>query len=88
MTLKIPALRIWGKILEEEIDGRITRTVRVDNVLPGREEAIPPESDLLWLRFGFVFLGTEKPLIPSSAMDDRGNEFRTLRLMEDRKSVV
>ncbi len=82
MKLKIPALRIWGKVLEEEIDGRTNRTVRVDHVLPGRDQAIPPGSDLLWLRFGFVFLGTEKPLIPSFAMDDRGNEFRTLRLME------
>ena len=82
MTLKIPALRIWGKIIEEEVEERIVRTVRVDKVLPGREEAIPPESDLLWLRFGFVFLGTEKPLIPSFVMDDRGNELKTLRLME------
>ncbi len=82
MTLKIPALRIHGKIIEAEENERVVRTVRIDSVLPARDSQIPDGSDLLWLRFGFVFLGTEKPLIPSFVMDDRGNEFKTLRLME------
>ena len=82
MSLKIPALRIWGKRLETETDGRIVRTIRIDQVIPPRHQPIPPDSELLWLRFGFVFLGTEKPLIPSFVIDDRGNEIHRLRLME------
>lgn len=82
MNLKIPALRIFGEVLEEEVDGRVVRTVRIDQVLPPRDQTIPRESRLLWLRFGFAFLGTEKPLIPSFVIDDRGNEIHRLRLME------
>ena len=82
MTLKIPALRIFGKIFEEKVDGKLTRTVRLDQILPSRDAALPADSDRLWLRFGFVFRGTEKPMLPSFVIDDRGNENHRLRLME------
>ncbi|MEM9776817.1 MAG: hypothetical protein AAF902_19710 [Chloroflexota bacterium] len=82
MSLKIPALRIDGKILTDEVNGRQINVVRVDEVLPKRENTPPAGSDRLYLRFGFVFMGTEKPMIPSFVVDDRGNENHRLRLME------
>ncbi|MFT5195503.1 MAG: hypothetical protein ACI85U_002523 [Candidatus Promineifilaceae bacterium] len=82
MTLKIPALRIHGKILEELVDDLIVRTVRIDQVLPKKTALIPAGSQLLWLRFGFAIRGTEKPVIPSFVIDDDGNEEHRLRFLE------
>lgn len=82
MSLKIPALRINGTIFEDELSGKVVRTVRIDEVLPKRDQPAPAGSERLYLRFGFVFMGTEKPLIPSFLKDDHGNENHRLRLME------
>ena len=79
---KIPGLRIHGKILEEQIDGKPLRTVRLDAILPKKDAPLPAGSDKLWLRFGFAFRGTEKPLIPSFVKDDTGNEEHRLRFLE------
>ena len=84
MTLKykIPGLRIHGKILEDQIDDKLVRTVRLDAILPKKGASVPAGSDLLWFRFGFAFRGTEKPLIPSFVKDDTGNEEHRLRFLE------
>ncbi|MEM8861279.1 MAG: hypothetical protein AAGD96_23375 [Chloroflexota bacterium] len=82
MSLKIPALRIDGKILKEESAGKQINALRIDQVLPPKGQLPPAGSDRLYLRFGFVFRGTEKPLIPSFLIDDHGNENHRLRLME------
>ena len=82
MNLKIPALRIDGKVLKDEVNGKHINVVRIDEVLPKRDVLPPAGSDRLFLRFGFVFMGTEKPLIPSFLKDDHGNENHRLRLME------
>ena len=82
MSYKIPSLRIFGKILVEEQEGKAIRTVRLDEILPKRDAPLPAGSERLWLRFGFAFLGTEKPLIPSFVIDDVGNEEHRLRFLE------
>ncbi|MFK7802950.1 MAG: hypothetical protein AB8G95_15065 [Anaerolineae bacterium] len=82
MSYKIPGLRIYGKILVEEVDGLPVRTVRIDQVLPKKDEPIPADSQRLWLRFGFAFRGTEKPVIPSFVIDDNGKEEHRMRFVE------
>lgn len=82
MSYKIPGLRIYGKISVEKVDGRPVRTVRIDQVLPKKDERIPADSQRLWLRFGFAFRGNERPVIPSFVIDDNGNEEHRLRFLE------
>lgn len=82
MKYKIPGLRIHGRILESETDGVVTRTVRLDQVLPKKADPIPAGSQQLWLRFGFALRGSEKPVIPSFVIDDDGKEEHRLRFLE------
>jgi len=82
MKYKIPGLRIYGKILVDKVDGRPICTVRLDQILPKRDEPLPAGSDRLWLRFGFAFRGTENPLLPSFVKNDTGEEEHRLRFLE------
>ena len=74
------ALRISGLLKPTILAEQSRTTVILDQIKPPRDTELPPPFETLYLYFAFVIRGTERPFLPTFAMDDWGNEVRKLSL--------
>lgn len=78
------ALRIHGTLRELLVGEREnpSRILLLNAIKPDRSIDPTPPFETLFVRFGFVIQGIERPFMPAFVMDDWGNEVKKLSIFD------